>query len=258
MVNEQIQLTDEMLQFLYNSDFFQSFSEEEQNSFLKNFQHNEDFIEALSVATSVSTMIDELEQSIPPASDELIDYFKQPRHSISTKATVNKNVIHYPFGEKVKEQGPLIVCLQRSESMKEMLNFCKGLILPLFDLCHRQKRDLIVVPFNQNHFVMRFNCYDFSCERFEQFIRLKTNGEAMMFPLLNSLQTIWENEEVNEQIEVMIVSDLEFKDFQLDCFENALVNLKSLGMSISCVALSEQSFSHQIFQQFDKVYFINE
>ncbi|MEK4229953.1 hypothetical protein [Solibacillus sp. FSL H8-0538] len=66
---------------------------------------------------------------------------------VKERTKVEDNVYFVPFVDHVKHYSPFIICMQQSDTMAEFESFCKGLIIPLFNDCTRQKRDLVIIPF---------------------------------------------------------------------------------------------------------------
>ena len=253
--NPQPKFTDEMLHFLYSSSIFQSLSEEEQIAFLQKYNENEAFHGILQVAIRLNEVIAEVESAMPSIPEE---YFKQPRRSISERLTIEDNVYHFPFGECIKEQGPYILCLQQGNRMEDVSLYCKGMLMPLFDMCYRQKRDFIILLFSEDVEELRFEYGQSPIQAFDLFVSMFKKGNAKIIPILERILTIWEETDVKDQTEVMLVTNNELADYSEKTVMNLVELLKERSVSITAVAMSEQQFEKQPMHFVDKIFFVYE
>ena len=254
----QHKFTDEMLHFLYRSSIFQSFTEDEQVAFLQRYKDNEAFHEILQVAIGLNEVIVEVERTIPSISEEVTNYFKQPRRSISKCLKIEDNVYHYPFGECIKEQGPFIVCLQQGNRMEGVSLFCKGMIMPLFEMCYRQKRDLIILPFSDEVEALRFEFGRSHLHAFDLFIAIDKKGDAKIIPTLERIITIVDEADVKDQTEVMLITNNDLIDYSEDKVLTLVDALKERFVSITAVSMSEQHYEKHPMHFLEKIYYVNE
>ena len=250
----QHKLTDEMLHFLFSSSIFQSFSEDEQVAFLQRYKENEAFHDIPRVAMSLNEIIEEVERTMPSIPEEVTGYFKQPRRSISMCLKIEDNVYHYPFGKCIKEQGPLIVCLQQGNRMEGASLFCKGMIIPLFDMCYRQKRDLIILPFSDDVEELRFEYGESPLNAFGRFIAVDKKGDAKIIPTLERIITIVDEVDVKEQTEVFLFTNNYLVDYYDEKVMELVDVLKEYFVSITAISIDEQHPMHFL----DKIYYVNE
>ena len=254
----QHKFTDEMLHFLYRSSIFQSFTEDEQVAFLQRYKENVAFHEILQVAINLNEVIAEVERTIPSITEEITNYFKQPRRSISKCLKIEDNVYHYPFGECIKEQGPFIVCLQQGNRMEGVSLFCKGMIMPLFEMCYRQKRDLIIIPFSEDVEELRFEFGKSHLHTFDQFIGMDKKGDAQIIPILKRIITIVDEADVKDQTEVMLITNNDLLDYNEDKVLKLVDILKERFVSITAVSVSEQHNEKHPMRFLENIYYVNE
>lgn len=252
------ELSDEALHLLYSSRLFQSFSEKDQQAFLERYGKHETFQEMINVAIGLNEVVKEVESYVPALTDEVKDYFKKPNISIVNRIKVENNLYYYPFGENVKHQGPLIICLQQGETMEEFSVFCKGLMLPLFDMCYREKRDLIVIPFAESNHDISFVFGQPLWDEFDQFLDCDLKGEAHLIPALKKAIVKIDEADVKEQIELIVFSNHLLSDYDKDHYEQLAKELKSRGVTFAGIAMSETLFREQPLYFFDKIYFVQE
>ena len=257
--NPQLKFTDEMLHFLYSSSIFQSLTEEEQLTFLQKYKENKAFHKILQVAIRLNELIEEVELTMLPISEnDANQYFKQSRRSITERVTIEDNVYHFPFGERLKEQGPFIVCIQQGSQMEEVSLFCKGMLLPLFDMCYRQKRDLIVLLFSDDVEELRFEYGQSPIRPFDLFISMFNKGDAKIIPVLEHVITLWDEADVKDRTEVMLVTNNELADYSEENVMKLIESLKERSISITAVAMSEQQYEKQPMHFLDNIFFVYE
>lgn len=257
--NPQLKFTDEMLHFLYSSSIFQSLTEEEQLAFLQKYKENETFHKILQVAIRLNELIEEVELTMLPISEnDANQYFKQSRRSITERVTIEDNVYHFPFGERLKEQGPFIVCIQQGSQMEEVSLFCKGMLLPLFDMCYRQQRDLIVLLFSDDVEELRFEYGQSPIRPFDLFISMFKKGDAKIIPVLEHIITLWDEADIKDRTEVMLVTNNELADYSEENVMKLIECLKERSISITAVAMSEQQYEKQPMHFLDNIFFVYE
>ena len=254
----QNRLSDEMLQFLYQSKTFQSFTEQQQREFLKKYNEHEGFQEILQVALNLHEMIEEVEQMVVPLDEETKSFFATPRHSISTRVTIEDNIYHYPFGEQIKEQGPLIVCLQQGDTMEAVFNFCKGMMMPLFDVCLRQKRDLYIITFGGDDVI----CHTFPyaavpLAQFDAWVNTAITGKACLSKALHVASEVYQLADETYNSELMIVTNNMLDDYNDETYKATLQQLIDKNVTISCVAMSEQLYDEQPLTFLNKIYYVH-
>lgn len=249
----QQKFTDEMLHFLYRSTLFQSFPEDEQVAFLQRYRDNEAFHEILQIAIGLNETIAELERTMPAISEDVTHYFKQPRRSISMCLKIEDNVYHYPFGERIKEQGPFIVCMQQGDRMEDVSLFCKGLVMPLFDMCYRQKRDLIILPFSNDVEELRFEFGESPFCAFDLFITINKKGDAKIIPTLERIINIVDDSDVKDQTEVILITNNDLVDYSENKVLELVDALKERFVSITAVSMSEEQYEKQPMYFVDKI-----
>ena len=256
--NPNHKFTDEMLHFLYSSSIFQSFTEEEQSAFLQKYSGNRAFFEILQVAIRLNEVIVEIERIIPSIPEDVGQYYKQPRRSITERVTIEDNVYHFPFGENLKERGPFIVCIQQGDRMEDVSLHCKGMLLPLFDMCYLQKRDLIILAFSDDIEELRFEYGESSFPTFDMFISTYKMGDAKIIPVLEHVITLWEQAAVKNESEVMLITNNELSDYSEEKLMKLVHTIKERSISITAVAMSEQQFEKQPMHFLDKIFFVYE
>ncbi len=254
----QLKFTDEMLHFLYSSSMFQSLTEEEQVAFLQEYNENETFHEILKVAIRLNQVIAEVEHTMLPVTEEVSPYFKQPRPSITKRLVIEDNVYHFPFGERIKEQGPYIVCIQQGNSMEDVSLYCKGMLMPLFDMCYRQKRDLIILFFSEDVEELRFEYGESPIRMFNHFITTYKKGDAKIMPVFERIITLWDEADVKESTEVMLITNNQLADYDEKNIMRLVEFLKERSITITAVAMSEQLYEKQPIHFLDKIFFVFE
>jgi hypothetical protein len=253
-----LEYTDEMLSFLYSSAVFQSLSENQQRTFLNECMHDQHFYEILNIAQTLQEVIEDVERIIPPATKEMKQFYKTSKKKILDKVEIDKNVVFVPTEHFKKKCGPLIVCLQQGDEMIDVEQFCKGLLLTLCDLCYGQRRDLYVVLFAEHTKVLSFELDRISLDSLMNLIQNHQDGPAKLLPALEKSLTIYNNATINDYTEVMIITNNHFVDYNEDTLNEFAKQFKKKEITVSAVAMSEESFGRQPLHFVDKVFFINE
>ena len=253
-------LNDEILSFLYSSPAFQQLTEDKQQDFLQMFREDQYFKEVITTAMSLQETITEVEATMPKMMDK--DILLPPdahKKLIKDQTHVEGNVYFVPFMYNLKNAAPLIICVQLSESIVEFEKFCKGALWPLFNVCVRQKRDLVIVPFGETvGEPLTFEFGHMNIELFNEFIHSTLAGEAKIVPALQKALSIFEQDEVKIDPELMIVTDNQFTDFNTMLSGDFAQQLAHLNVEVSVIAMSEIDFEVQPFPFADKVFYVNE
>lgn len=261
MTNEfKTLLNDEILHFLYSNGSFQGLAEEEQLAFLTRFQNHELFKEMIEISMALEEMITEVEATMPKMQDK--DYLfsqQEQKKVLKDRTVVAGNIYYVPFNELENMFSPLIIALQQSDSMGEFESFCKGTILPLFNLSATQRRDLIVIPFGETASApLYFKNGILDLQTFEQFIDEMGDGDAKIVPVIDEALAIFKQDSINCQRDLMIITDNQFTDFNDLLIQDYTEQLNDLDVDVSVIAMSEIDFEVQPITFADKVFFANE
>ncbi len=253
-------LNDEILHFLYSNQAFQGLSEEEQQQFLNRFQTNETFKEMIEISMDLDEVITEVEATMPKIQDR--DYVFQQQEQkqvLKSRTVVSGNVYYVPFDEVENIYSPIIIAVQQSESMKEFETFCKGIILPLFNLSALQKRDIILLPFCGNvSNPINFKNGLLKGDLLETFMNENFGGEAKIVPPLDQALELFYQDTICNQRDLMIITDNQFTDFDEMLTAEFSESLAELDVEVSVIAMSEVDFEVQPIPFADKVFFANE
>lgn len=253
--------TDESLRFLYSSPMFQQLSEEQQMAFLSEFEFDESLQQQLDIALEIQGSVKEVESFMPKMldKDHAIYVLSQYHKHLKSHIEQRDNILYVPFNKKLKYAAPFIVLLQQSKRMASLEHFTKGMLLPLFNSCARQQRDLIVIPFNENvQAPITFENGQLLVEQFQQFLLGDYNSNAKIVAALEKAIHIFKEDRNERQRELFIVTDNQFMDFEKLQQSEIDLQLKNLQVVVSVVAKSEEQFDMQPITFADKVYFINE
>lgn len=260
MTNSSTGLTDQILHFLYSNVAFQQLDEAQQLAFLNTFEQEEKFRAVIEVAMTLQESIQEVEATMPKIleKDRLFVQVEQ-RELLKAHTIIEGNVYHVPFAEKVNYFSPFIICIQLSETMAEHEVYYKGLLLPLFSLCVRQKRDLIIIPFNEKQLEpIVFKRGLFTIERFRQLLYLEERGEARIVPVIEQALELLAKDLTQHVPEVMFITDNQFTDFDLlikGDFEAAFLDMDA---EVSVIAMSEIDFEVQPIPFANKVFYVGQ
>jgi hypothetical protein len=253
-------LTDEILHFLYSNVSFQGLTEEDQLQFLERFQTNDVFKEMIEIAIALEETITEVEATMPKIQQK--DLLLPPREQkelLKSRMVVEDNVYYVPFEELDHIFSPLIIAMQQSTSMKEFEAFCKGTILPLFNLSALQKRDIILLPFNETvNTPIYFKNGKMQLQSFIYFMNQSYFGEAKIVPVLKQALELFKEDVIDHQRDLMIFTDSQFTDFQDLMAADFVQVITELQVDVSIVAMSEIDFEVQPIPFANKVYFANE
>lgn len=253
-------LTDEILHFLYRNASFQALEENVQQQFLEKFGLQPLFIEVIEISIALEEIIEEVEATMPKIQDkDFLFPLEQQKQLLKDRTVVNGNVLHVPFDEIKKRYSPMIVIVEQSDAMQEFEAFTKGTILPLFNLCAVQKRDLIILPYsNKPAQPLLFTNGILHLEMFDLFLQQHIGGEARIVPALDKAIELFTQDYIDNQRDLILITDNQFSDFnQLN--QNMLTEkMQELDIDLAVIAMSEKDFEKQPIKFADKVFFANE
>lgn len=253
-------LTDEILHFLYRNASFQALEEKQQQILFAKFKNEPLFKEVIEISIALEEMIEEVEATMPKIQDKDFLFPQEQQKLLLKNRTVSRgNVLFVPFEELEKIYSPMIVMIQQSDSMSEYEAFSKGTIMPLFNLCALQKRDLIILPFSHTTaepLLFKNGALDVSL--FERFLYKLLNGTAQIVPALEKVLELFSEDSINNQRDLMIITDNQFNDFQPFIESDFTERLLELSVDTSVIAISEADFEVQPIPFADKVFFANE
>lgn len=219
---------------------------------------NQHFYGILNIAQSLQGVIEEVERMIPPATKEMKQFFTTSKKKILEKVEIDENVVFVPSEHFKKKCGPLIICLQQGDEMLDVELFCKGLLLTLCDLCHRQRRDLHVVMFAEDTLTVTFELNQISLDSLTKLIQHHQTGPAKIIPALEKALTIYENIIVKNNTEIIILTNNHFVDHNEQILEDFAKHFNNKDITVSAIGMSEESFGRQPLHFVDKVFFIND
>lgn len=260
MTNSPTFLNDKILHFLYSNIAFQQLDEQQQLEFIETVEQDEKFGEVIEIASTLQDSIQEVEATMPKIldKDHLFVQVEQ-RELLKAHTVVKGNVYHVPFSQKMSNFSPFIICMQLSHSMAEYELYYKGLLLPLFNLCARQARDLIIIPFNEQPlepFVYKQGEFDLAS--FKKLFHLQQEGEAKVVPVIEKALELLVKDSIEHVAEVMIITDNQFTDFNKlikEDFEGAFLDIDA---EVSVIAMSEVEFEVQPIPFANKVFYVGE
>lgn len=257
MTNFTPALHDTILHFLYSNSAFQQLEEAEQQAFIERFGQQEKFQEIVEVAFSMQESIQEVEATMPKILERDRLFHKTEQHELLKASTVVKgNVYHVPFEKKQTNFSPFIVCVQCSKSMAQHEVMYKGLLLPLFNLCVRQQRDLIIIPFNDvQHEPIVYKHGQFTVDSFEALFALQQQGEANIVPAIEQALALLAQDEIQHVPEVMFVTDNQFIDFDALQPANYEAAFLDVDAEVSVIAMREVDFDRQPIPFANKVFY---
>lgn len=253
-------LTDEILHFLYRSASFQVLEEQQQQQFLAHFAQKALFKKIIEISMVLEEVIEEVEATMPKIQDkDFLLPLDQQKQLLKSQTVTRGNILYVPFDKFENVYSPLIVILQQSDSMHEYEAFSKGTILPLINICAVQKRDLIIIPFsNKIASPLIFKRGALTISTFDPFLQNYLKGEAQIVPAIKQALEIYALDQINNQRDLMIITDNQFNDAQLMMQHELLERIDELAVDLSVIAMSEQAFQQQPIPFADKVFFANE
>ena len=224
------------------------------------FREDQYFKEVITTAMSLQETIIEVEATMPKMMDKDILLPPEAHKKLLKERThMEGNVYFVPFMYNLKNAAPFIICVQLSDSIIEFEKFCKGALWPLFSVCVRQKRDLVIVPFGETvSEPLVFEFGHMNNELFNEFIHSTLAGDAQIVPALQKALSIFKQDEVKIDPELMIVTDNQFTDFNTLLNGDLAHQLADLNVDVSVIAMSEIDFEVQPIPFADKVFYVNE
>ena len=261
MTNEyKTVLTDEILHFLYRNASFQALEENQQQLFLEKFGQQPLFIEVIEIAIALEEMITEVEATMPKIQDkDLLFPLDQQKQFLKDRTVIDGNVLYVPFDEMKNLYSPMIVIVQQCDAMKEYEAFTKGTIVPLFNLCAVQKRDLIILPFsNKPAQPLLFKNGTLHVELFGQFLQHYLNGDAQIVPAIDKAIELFSQDTIGNQRDLIMITDNQFSDFHNLNAQAFAGKFQELDIDLAVIAMSEMNFEKQPISFADKVFFANE
>lgn len=251
--------TDESLHFLYSSPMFNQLSETAQRQFFATFEQHESLAEILAVAADLYTSVQEVEAIVPPMiqSERTLSEIEVYHQQLKAGAKQQDNVIFVPFGQR--QASPFVVLLQHSESMAAIAAYMKGLILPLFNLCAKQNRDLIILPFAEQPLApFVFERGLLNVQAFAELIDLPMTGEANLLPAMEQAYELFAQDAVQQSRELFIVTNNDLCDVSLLQESDYLRALAKAEIELSIIAQSEKQFALKPIPFAQKVYFVED
>ncbi|MER2192083.1 MAG: hypothetical protein ABS951_14070 [Solibacillus sp.] len=260
MTNFTSALNDKILHFLYSNVAFQQLEEAQQYAFIERFGLDKKFQEIVEVALSMQESIQEVEATMPKILERDRLFLKTEQHELlKANMVVKGNVYHVPFAKKQTNFSPFIVCVQCSQSMKQYETYYKGLLLPLFNLCARQQRDLIIIPFNdQQHEPILYTHGQFTLDSFDLLFSMQQKGEATIVPAIEQALALLAGDEIQHVPEVMFVTDNQFTDFEAVIQADYETAFLDVDAEVSVIAMSEIDFEIQPIPFANKVFYVGE
>lgn len=248
---------DDVYRFLYSSNMFQQLTEEEQQRFLAQFADNEQFIKSLAVAIDFQAHLGQMKVTVPVIAGYEV---KEPNYdgSIQRKLIMKNqlittgNVTYVPFRQKVDVVAPLIIGFDTSAVMANFDIQAKGLILPLLELCAKQKRDCIILT-DEDKFIFPYGELITDVIKAVQHIQMKQ--QANIAALYKRALKVFSTYNTMQDAEFMLLTANTFDPATIS--EHIIHEFKSLGVELSAIALDEACFEQASLGFLDKVFFPN-
>jgi len=236
---------------------FQQLSEEEQQRFLAQFAHNEQFIKSLAVAIDFQAHLEKMEATVPVIASYEV---KEPNYDVSIKrklmiknqSITTGNVTYVPFQQKVDVVAPLIIGFDTSAVMANFEIQAKGLILPLLELCAKQRRDCIVLT-DEEQFIFPHGELITDVMKEVQHIQMKQ--QANIAALYKRALEIFSTYNTMHDAEFMLLTANTFEPVTIA--QHTIQAFKSLSVELSAIALDEARFEQAPLVFLDKVFFPN-
>ena len=248
---------DDVYRFLYSSNMFQQLAEGEQQRFLEQFAHNEQFIKSLAVAIDFQVHLGKMEATVPViASYEYIE----PDYDVSIKRKLMikdqtitiGNVTYVPFQQQVDVVAPLIIGFDTSAVMANFEIQAKGLILPLLELCAKQRRDCIVLT-DEKQFI--FPHGELITDVIKEVQNIQMKHKANIAALYKRALELFGTYNIMHDAEFMLLTANTFEPSTIS--QHTIQAFKSLGVELSAIALDEACFEEAPLVFLDKVFFPN-
>lgn len=260
MTNSTPAINDKILHFLYSNLAFQQLEEADQYEFLARFSQDDKFQEIVEVALSMQESIQEVEATMPKILERDHLFLKTEQHELLKASMVVKgNVYHVPFAKKQTNFSPFIVCVQCSQSMKQYEAYYKGLLLPLFNLCARQQRDLVIIPFcDQQQEPILYPHGQFTLDSFDTLFSMQHKGKATIVPAIEQALALLAEDEIQHVPEVIFVTDNQFTDYEAVIHADYETAFLDVDAEVSVIAMSEIDFDVQPIPFANKVFYVGE
>ena len=245
---------DDVYRFLYSSNMFQQLAESEQQRFLEQFADNEQFIKSLAVAIDFQAHLGKMEATVPVIAcyDHLEAPSIQRKLIIKDQAVTMGNVTYVPFQQTINVVAPLIIGLDTSVGMDNFDIQAKGLILPLLELCAKQKRDCIVIT-DEGQFI--FPHGELITDVIKEVHSIQTKQKANIAALYKQALKIFNTYNIKQDAEFMLLTANTFEPITIP--DDTIRAFKSLGVELSAIALDEARFEEAPLLFLDKVFFPN-
>ena len=248
---------DDAYRFLYSSNMFQQLAEEEQQRFLEQFGSDEQFIKSLAIAIDFQNHLGKMEATVPVIANyehrELYeDVLIQHKLMMKNQSITIGNITYVPFQQKVDVVAPLIIGFDNSAAMMNFDIQAKGLILPILELCAKQKRDCIILT-DEEKFIFPHGELLTNVIKGVQNIQMKhrANIVALYKQALEDFRTY----NITRDAEFILLTANTFESSTIS--EHLIFELKSLGVELSAIALDEARFEEAPLLFLDKVFFPN-
>ena len=248
---------DDVYRFLYSSNMFQQLVQEEQQRFLEQFARNEQFIKSHAVAIDFQDHLGKMEATVPiiASYDNIEPYHDvciQRKLVIKDQAITIGNVTYVPFQQKVDVVAPLIIGFDTSAMMANFEIQIKGLILPLIELCAKQRRDCIVLT-DEEQFI--FPHGELITDVIKAVQNIQTKHQANIVALYKRALEIFGTYNIMHDAEFMLLTANTFEPATIA--KHTIREFKSLGIELSAIALDEARFEQAPLVFLDKVFFPN-
>ena len=248
---------DDVYRFLYSSNMFQQLEEGEQQRFLAQFADNEQFIKSLAVAIDFQAHLGQMDATVPVIANyehlqSCSDVSIQRRLIIKDQSITLGNVTYVPFRQKVDVVAPLIIGFDTSAVMANFEIQAKGLILPLLELCAKQRRDCIVLT-DEAQFI--FPHGELITDVIKAVQHIQTKQQANIAALYKRALEIFGTYNSMQDAEFMLLTANTFDPSTIA--QQTIQAFKSLGVELSAIALDESRFEQAPLVFLDKVFFPN-
>ena len=248
---------DDVYRFLYSSNMFQQLAEEEQQRFFAQFARNEQFIKSLAVAIDFQAHLGRMGATVPVIASYEV---KEPHDTgliqrkiiMKNQAITKDNVTYVPFQQKIDIVAPLIIGFDTSAVMADFEIQAKGLILPMLELCAKQKRDCIILT-DEDKFIFPHGGLRTDVIHEVQHIQMKK--QANIAALYRRALKVFSTYNTMQDAEFMLLTANVFNPATIS--EHIIDEFKSLGVELSAIALDEARFEQAPLGFLDKVFFPN-
>ena len=207
------------LRFLYENLHIEELSEGEQHYFIDYFFKSEPLRNMAAFALELTDIMHEIRENIPAIEKaerlangkEQRQYYERKwlelrRQKLKQQTTKSGNIYYVPFHDYQQDSGPMIICLEQTTGMAAYSEICKSMILALFMNAHREGRDLYIVPYDrQIHVHYRFENGHLNLADFKSFIEYKAKGEAAIFPVLQFVKALLQENQLGTEADVIIL-----------------------------------------------------